>query len=162
LFEGDFNGSGEFFGRPDVVGDPLAGHRTPTQLIDLSALAVPCALDATGSCVPGTQHFGNLRRNAFNGPAYTNWDFSLAKSTKLTERFNMLLRVDAFNVLNHPNFTNPTLPTFAVDFLGNGISPTGRGIGFLSSTATPDVGTGNPFLGGGGPRNLQLSVKFIF
>jgi hypothetical protein len=50
-----------------------------------------------------------------------------------------------------------------VDFLTNGIdNATGRGTGFLSSTATPDVASGNPFLGGFGPRNLQLSVKFSF
>ena len=29
-------------------------------------------------------------------------------------------------------------------------------------TATGDVGIGNPFLGGGGPRGIQLAVKFSF
>jgi hypothetical protein len=29
-------------------------------------------------------------------------------------------------------------------------------------TATGDVGIGNPFLGGGGPRGIQLAVKFTF
>ena len=29
-------------------------------------------------------------------------------------------------------------------------------------TVTPDVGIGNPFLGGGGPRNIQLALKLIF
>jgi hypothetical protein len=27
---------------------------------------------------------------------------------------------------------------------------------------TPDVGIGNPFLGGGGPRNIQFAVRLIF
>jgi len=27
---------------------------------------------------------------------------------------------------------------------------------------TPDVGIGNPFLGGGGPRNIQLAVRLVF
>ena len=74
----------------------------------------------------------------------------------------MQLRIDAFNILNHPNFTNPLLPAFGVDFAGNGLDAQGRGQGFLGLTATPDVGIGNPFLGGGGPRNLQLSVRFSF
>jgi hypothetical protein len=39
---------------------------------------------------------------------------------------------------------------------------TGRGTGFLPITVTPDVGIGNPFMGGGGPRNLQLAMKLIF
>ena len=34
--------------------------------------------------------------------------------------------------------------------------------GFYSLTQTGDVGVGNPFLGGGGPRGIQLAVKFIF
>jgi hypothetical protein len=163
LFEDDFNGSGEFFGRPDVVGNPLANTHSPTQLLDLSAFKVPCTYDPVAeTCVPGTQHFGNLRRNAFVGPSYAQFDLGISKNTKLGERVNMDLRLDMFNVFNHPNFTNPVLPAFGVDFLANGIDANGRGTGFLASTATPDVAIGNPFLGGGGPRNLQLSLKFSF
>ena len=44
----------------------------------------------------------------------------------------------------------------------NGLTANGRGIGYLPLTATPDVGIGNPFLGGGGPRNIQLALKFMF
>jgi hypothetical protein len=39
---------------------------------------------------------------------------------------------------------------------------TGRGTGFLPIALTPDVGIGNPFLGRGGPRNIQLALKLIF
>jgi outer membrane receptor protein involved in Fe transport len=162
-FENDFNGSGEFFGRPDRVGDPFAGTSTPLQFLNLSAFQAPCAPDGTGGCAPGTQHFGNLRRNAFVGPNYRNFDFAVFKDTQIFERLNMQIRADFFNILNHPNFSNPVLPNFAVDFLTNGIDPaTNRGTGFLPITATPDVGIGNPFLGGGGPRNIQLAVKFTF
>jgi hypothetical protein len=38
----------------------------------------------------------------------------------------------------------------------------GLGTGFLPITVTPDVGIGNPFMGGGGPRNIQLAMKLIF
>lgn len=45
----------------------------------------------------------------------------------------------------------------------NGIDRvTGRGIGFMPLTVTPDVGLGNPFLGGGGPRNIQMALKLLF
>jgi hypothetical protein len=162
LFEGDFNGSAEFFGRPDVVGNPFAGTGGSSQLLNLSALQVPCTLDVTGNCIPGTQHFGNLGRNAFVGPNYSNLDLSLAKTTAITERVSMQIRLDMFNPFNHPNFASPLLPNFAVDFLQNGMDASGRGVGFLSSTATPDVGAGNPFLGNGGPRNLQLAMRFSF
>ena len=46
----------------------------------------------------------------------------------------------------------------------NGSTPgsNGRGTGSIPITATPDVSGGNPYLGGGGPRNIQLAVKFQF
>jgi len=162
LFEGDFNGSGEFFGRPDLVGNPFTGTKLPGQILNLTAFQVPCTLDAGGNCIAGTSHFGNLARNAFVGPDYKNFDFSVSKDTKLTEKIAMQLRVNVYNFFNHPNLANPLWPNFGVDFLQNGIDATGHGVGFLPVTATPDVGTGNPFLGGGGSRNLELAVRFSF
>jgi hypothetical protein len=84
------------------------------------------------------------------------------KNNKLGERINMQWRVDFFNILNHPNFTNPLLPNFEVDMSQNGLDASGHGQGFLQPTATPDVGIGDPFLGGGGPRNIQFGLKFAF
>ena len=164
LFEGDFNGSGEFFGRPDLIGNPFAGTSTPFSVLNLSAFAAPCNVDSSGNCT-GNQHFGNVGRNAFRGPNYANFDFSLVKNTKLSDRVNMQIRADFFNILNHPNFSNPLLPNFGVDMFNNGSQVVGNkltGVGFLPITATPDVGTGNPFLGGGGPRNIQFALKFAF
>jgi len=159
-FLNDYNGTGEFYGRPDLVGDPFAGTGS-LNILNLSAFKVPCTLVA-GSCVAGTKHIGNLGRNPFAGPNIRNVDFAIVKNTKLGERVNVQFRADMFNIFNHPNFTNPLLPNFEVDIAQNGLTPSGFGQGFLKPTATPDVGIGNPFLGGGGPRNIQLSVKFSF
>jgi hypothetical protein len=164
LFEGDFNGSDEYFGRPDVVGNPFAGQSLPDTYLNAAAFAVPCTWNAsTEACVPGTQHFGNLGRNAFSGPMFVDFDFSLTKTNSIREKLKVEWRADIFNVLNHPNFSNPMLPGFSLDFL-NGSLPdaNGRGVGSIPITATADVGTGYPYLGGGGPRNIQLAVRFIF
>ena len=110
LFENDFNGTGEYFGRPDLVGNPFAGTSTPYQYLNLSAFAVPCTVDTTGNCIAGTQHIGNLGRNAFTGPSYRVFDFSVARTFKLGENKELKLQSDFFNVLNHANFTNPMLP----------------------------------------------------
>ena len=166
LFD-DYNNTGEFFPRPDLIGDPYAGTHAPDQFINLAAFKVPCTLDPAGdgsaaSCIPGTWHFGSLGRNALRGPGYHNVDFSIFKDTKLRENLRMQLRAEVFNVFNHPNFSNPLLPSFAADMTSSVDPVTGHGTGFLPITVTPDVGIGNPFLGGGGPRDIQLAVKFIF
>jgi len=36
------------------------------------------------------------------------------------------------------------------------------GVGSYALSATGDVGIGNPFLGGGAPRGIQLAAKFTF
>jgi len=175
LFEGDYNGSGEYFGRPDIIGNPYAG-RSGTNLLNEAAFAAPCTVDTDptsatyGNCING--HPGSEGRNAFNAPNYANFDFSLTKTTHLTETATVELRIDTFNIFNHPNLSNPLLPGFGVDVFGSshtvgdrlvaGSDPTADGPQFMSTTATPDVGSGNPYLGGGGPRSAQLAVHFIF
>jgi len=162
----NFNGSGEYYGRPDLVGNPYSGTSAPYQFLNLAAFQVPCngasydPNSATG-CANGG-HFGSLGRNSIQGPGYTNLDVSLAKIFKIKEAMGLQFRADFFNILNHPNFSNPLLPNYTVDMTQNGLTGAGRGIGYLPITATPDVGIGNPFLGGGGPRDIQLALKFTF
>ncbi|TLY36127.1 MAG: hypothetical protein E6K60_08745, partial [Nitrospirae bacterium] len=65
----DYDGTGEFFPRPDVVGDPFAGTHAPGDYLNLSAFHVPCTLNPAGdgfadACVQGTQHQGNMGRNS--------------------------------------------------------------------------------------------------
>jgi Carboxypeptidase regulatory-like domain/TonB dependent receptor/TonB-dependent Receptor Plug Domain len=162
----DFNGTGEFYERPDLVGNPFSGTSSPTNFINLGAFAAPCNWDINiGDCNATTpnHHFGNSPRNGFYAPHYRNFDFSLTKDTKLTERLTMQLRADFFNIFNHPNFANPLLPSFNVLLDNNGIDPaTGRGTGFFPVTVTPDVAAQNPFMGGGGPRDIELAVRFTF
>ena len=163
----DFDGSSEYFPRPDLVGNPYAGTHTPDAFLNLSAFAVPCTLDGSGSaasnCILGTQHFGNLGRNALRASDFRQFDFALYKNTPVNERVTAQFRVEMYNLPNHPNFCNPLLPNYFVAADNNGInSATGRGQGFLPITATADVGVGNPFLGGGGPRGIQLALKFMF
>jgi outer membrane receptor protein involved in Fe transport len=49
---------------------------------------------------------GTSKRNQFRaGNTINNWDLILAKKTKLTERMGLELRAEAFNALNHTQFT---------------------------------------------------------
>ncbi len=193
-FEDDYNGTGEFFARPDVVGPIVYNQNDPNNFLQLSSFAVPCTLlqagqpgyipsvgvgaqncalinPATGAncttsgigpnCI-NSMHFGSLGRNSLLGPNFRQFDFSIFKRTQLTERLNMELRFEGYNILNHPNFANPYLPNFIADAAQQGINPNGTSAGALHLTATGDVGIGYPFLGSGGPRSLQLAAKFTF
>jgi len=58
-------------------------------------------------CASGLAAVGNVGRNTFRGPFQQEWDFSLHKVTKITERINFELGADFFNLLNHPSFASP-------------------------------------------------------
>jgi hypothetical protein len=167
-FQGDYSGAGEGFDRPDVIATPKYSSN-PAQYLNLAAFAAPCtwnpALDpgATdeSNCVAGTRHFGSEGRNSLIAPSFKEFNFSVFKETALTEHVNMTLRAEFFNLLNHPNFSNPLLPNFIGD-AGAPDAATGRNSGYYQLTATGDVGIGNPFLGGGGPRGVQFAAIFKF
>lgn len=94
---------------------------------------------------------GTEGRNDIRGFGLTQFDLSLAKKFTLTERLHLQFRADAFNLLNHPNFTNPQ----ALVFYG----PTQQ-----QSTMMLNQGLGglNPLFQQGGPRSLQLSLRLTF
>jgi hypothetical protein len=169
--EDDFSGGGGGFDRPDVVAPVVQHNGDPFHFINLSSFAIPCNVTAaTGfasDCVLGTRHYGNEGRDSLNGPDYRQWDLAVFKNTPISERVNLQLRADIFNIVNHPNFANPFLPAFIADpYSPNGVfAMQGNrevSTGFSQITATGDVGIGNPFLGGGGPRGIQLAAKFSF
>jgi hypothetical protein len=73
-------------------------------------------------------------------PGFTNADLSIFKNTYIggKERYNLQLRLEAFNALNHPYFAAPDA-TFT------------DGSNFGKVTGT-----------NGDPRDVQLAAKFIF
>jgi hypothetical protein len=52
--------------------------------------------------------FGSLGRNILRGPDQRVGDIAVIKTTPLTERVQMIFRWEVFNVLNRPNFANPS------------------------------------------------------
>jgi hypothetical protein len=82
---------------------------------------------------------GNVGRGYLHGPGYWNTDFSLQKDTQITEGKKLQLRFEAYNVLNHTNFANPSGSITSGNF--------GRISGLRSFTNS---------------RQIQLAAKFIF
>jgi hypothetical protein len=47
---------------------------------------------------------GDAGRDSISNPNFFNWDFSVMKQTKITERVSAQFRAEFFDILNHPNF----------------------------------------------------------
>ncbi|MFC6645803.1 TonB-dependent receptor domain-containing protein [Granulicella cerasi] len=92
---------------------------------------VPAAFTTAGTS------YGTVSRNVLRGPSNANVDLSLGKRTRLFAGTALDLRLQAFNVFNHPNFANPA---------GN---VSGSNFGAILSTV-------------GNPRLLQLVAKVQF
>ncbi len=129
--------------RPNQVGTPVKAKIETTG--GVTFFQAPTCTTLTATCVfqNTTNSFGTTRRNSVTGPGFSNLDMSLEKNTKLTERVNLQLRVDAFDLANHPSFASPT---------GNDTS-----VLFGQSTATRF-----PVADSGSSRQLQLVGKVTF
>ena len=88
--------------RPDLVGNPALSNPTygrQGQYFNPDAFAPPTCTDP--HC-PGT-----LGRNAYFGPGFVNVDASLFKTLKIKESTSLQVRIEAYNLFNHPSFDNP-------------------------------------------------------
>ncbi|HEV3308013.1 MAG TPA: carboxypeptidase regulatory-like domain-containing protein [Candidatus Sulfotelmatobacter sp.] len=114
---------------------------------------------ANGSSVmipPPLGQFGNMGRNMFQDTGFRNFDFSLAKNFHFGETMRLQGRVEFFNIFNHPNFANPYGGQNGFGLNDPSVRPFGCGC------ATPDIAAANPAVGSGGPRSIQLGLKFTF
>ena len=118
---------------------------------------------AVGSSVlvpPAYGSYGTMGINPFRGPAFYNWDFSLTKAIKIKEQLTAQFRAEFFNILNHPNISNPFGGPGGDNTYTDPSADAGASFGFRPQT--PDVTSSNPVLGSGGPRAIQLGLKLIW
>jgi hypothetical protein len=72
------------------------------------------------------------------GPGQFNWDISIVKLTKFTERQALQFRTEFFNAFNHPQFNNP-----------GGADSTPTTFGVITATSV-------------NPRLIQFALKYLF
>ena len=102
--------------------------------------------------------FGNMGRNILRDQGFKNWDMSIFKNFTFKERYGIQARWEVFNILNHPIAANPSGASSSVN-TGNSPSPnTAFGASFL----TPDFAAGNPLIGSGSERVMQVGLKLTF
>jgi len=123
-------GTGGIFIRPNyILGQnvELSGSdRSTSRFFNTAAFSLP----PTGT-------FGNLGRNTIIGPGLTDLDVVLAKSVALGESIRLQLRVECFNLFNHPNYN-------LVGRIINDPTTFGRVLNQLD------------------PRQLQFGLKLVF
>lgn len=137
--------------RPNLVsGEPF--YVVGSQCAALFGTVCPGgkALNPAAFATPTSGQEGSEGRNDIGGFGLTQVDFSVSRKFPVTERVALLFQADAFNLLNHPNFSNP---------IGYYLSPTFTT--YLQSSQMLNKGLGglNPLFQEGGPRSLQLSLK---
>jgi hypothetical protein len=121
----------------NTVCDPRAPGGCPAG----SVFALPVAI------VNGAPrfHLGNLGRNVIIGPGFVNTDFSILKTTRVTETVKVQVRAEVFDIFNHANFGQP----------GRVAQVGSANFGVITNTRFP---TGDF----GSSRQIQLALKVIF
>ncbi len=131
------------------------------QLAVASLTNLGCYVSGSSVLIPPAfGSYGTTARNMFPGPGFFNWDFSVTKEFKIKERLTTQFRAEAFNILNHPNISNPFGGPGGDNTYTDPTAVAGAGFGFRPNT--PDVTSSNPILGSGGARAIQLGLKLIF
>ena len=136
-------GSGQF---PDLVKTRWRSTRTTRELLGgvarirtTTSTSTATAFAAVNIPAGQPQRFGNSPRNPIRGPGFWNVDLGLFRTIGLAGIARLQFRVEALNVLNHPNFANP----------GADISNAGT-FGFITGTT------------GTGERTIRLGARFSF
>jgi hypothetical protein len=88
-------------------------------------------------------YYGNLGRNTVIGPGAVTVDLSFMKNTAVGEGKNIQFRAELFNLLNRPNFAQPSATV--LDSAAAYVADAGR----ISSTV-------------GSARQIQLALRFTF
>jgi hypothetical protein len=90
-----------------VAGTGSTGSIRP-KLTGASIYAAPAGfhLNAAAYTAPLTGEWGDARRNSIRGPSQFTLNASLQRSFRLKDRYNLDLRVDSTNLLNHVVFTS--------------------------------------------------------
>ena len=109
--------------------------------------------------VTGLQTQGDLGRNTLRGFGAWQWDFAVHRDFPVGDALKVQFRAELFNVLNHPNFGPPQggliYSTFGLSSqtLAQSLNGAGSNVGSGAFSSLYQFG---------GPRSVQLALKFTF
>lgn len=122
-----------------LSGESNREYLNPAAFAQVTA---PCGTNLNGCPYLGT--YGNVSKNSFRGPKFFQMDAQISRIFPIHESLALDLRLEAFNMLNHPNFANPDAKVSDATF------------GQVSALASN--GTNNTF----GARVFQGAIKIKF
>lgn len=146
--------------RPNLLADPYTpgpvaanadpncqktisqGGRAADQTRTIASWFNPCAFGIPSGA------FGNFGRNALRGPAVYNVDFSMFKAFPIGERFKLQLRVEAFNVFNIQNWSEPANGNLTLNT--------------NATTIATSVGKISGLAQGTTPRQIQFGIRLVY
>ena len=138
----DNSSTDQGYDRPIYVGGPVyASNKTTADWFNRAAFV---------EAPPGT--YGNVGRNTVSAPGIFGLDAELHKEWAMPYRegHRLQFRFEAFNVLNHPDWSSPTLNILSgAAFAGQPSTAARSGFGVISGTAIA-------------MRQLQLGLKYVF
>lgn len=122
---------------PDAVGPDGKFVSTPINPMEARYIGIPANATLQQRLRPGT-----LGRNTERAPGLKNWDITVVKRVRVTERVSLQLRTEFFNAFNTPQYTtvsvSPFSPAQNAQTIGSSVFATAPGQ-FLNETA-PDGG----------------------
>ncbi len=132
------SGSGQSRDRAIMTGAPYGGSAC------IAGTHCKSYLNPASFTIPALGSYGTFVKGSLVGPAYANWDVSIARRFPLKNQAALQFRTEYFNVLNHTNFGDPNM------------SATGSSFGRITSTSPQNGNYTND------PRIAQFSLKLIF
>jgi hypothetical protein len=120
----------------EITGTPSEGALV--RVLDPNAPAV------SRFGAPLVDTFGDVGVNTLKGPGVHNWDISLNRQMKFTDRWSGQLRFESYNTFNHTQFSAVDT-TARFDSQGNQVNPV-----FLQPTSARS------------PRRIQLALRVNF
>ncbi len=130
------------------VGDPFAAPAGAS----CAASAGLGKIYVTNTCAFVIPPYGSpgSARNSIYGPGFVDFDLVFAKRMKLSERFQLEMRFEGYNIFNHPHFLNPGTDSADVgNLVGSSL------FGIITSTYTEPDGTTSA-------RQVQVALKLSF
>jgi hypothetical protein len=138
--------------RPMMVGVPTLPKDQKTFSLNVNPAAF--AMPAVGT-------LGNAPKNVYRGPGRNNFDISMFKNFRVTERFKAQFRAEAYNIFNHTQYTSVD-NSIRFNNTAGVVKGTLNGVAYSADPGAQVPTTFGQFTAAGLSRRMQLGLRVDF